>query len=349
MPPNALAVPNSDDEVEAEVLPGVMPTSAVVKVERDKAGTSGSLVQDLMREYEAVFPLTEHTDEIEVKEVVCDPRLLSCPVVIVEKLTSGLGGDASEVPVTTSSRCNKTVQRVRSRVATTRRVTRSCSNVKPPRSDVSIENIVDGKCCKPVQLSSEVPSTHASDKTKHTPSGSNYKRHAVHVENCTYCDFTCHSVLLFKAHLRDVHKLFVCSLATCTSNWVSKGGCKAHQELHRRATYQCEECGWYHSSKAEFDRHVVKHSVREPWMCKHKGCKRTFKRKGDLTAHSLTHVSAKKKLYSCDQCTYSSTQKRYVTYHKRKHEPPRIKCDLCGSVFRYFEDKKRHLARGCSE
>ncbi len=330
MQPGSLAVPQSDDDCETRSeREGVTPTSTVVKVEPGEVGAAtmqGSLVDDLLREYEAAFPPTDEIDEVEMKEVVCDQCLLSQPVVVVEKMKlPELGGD-TEV----HRGCNKHVHPSESHVMTTHRVTRSRSKLKVLRSNVCIENIVQGlrHSCKnmTVEASSVSQSVKrvCSKKPDISPSGNRYKCHAVHVKKCTYCDFSCHSVILFKAHLHDMHKLYVCALATCTSNWVSKGACAAHQELHHSAKFKCTKCDWYHSSKAELEHHLVKHSEQEPWMCKHKGCSRTFKHKGDLSAYSLTHVSGGKKavLYSCDQCMYSSTQKQYGTYHKRKHEPP---------------------------
>ncbi len=262
MPLGSLAVPHSDAESDSQVQgerEGVTPMSTVVKVEpgeADGTGMRGSLVDDLLREYEAAFPPTEDSDVVEVKEVICDHRLLSKPVVMVEKMALPVGvgeghdaqhGRNKHVHLSDSEGrnaqhgCNKCVrpsnseghdaQRGRNkcvhpsdsegrdaqhgrnkRVKMTSRVTRSCSKlkVKVPRSDVCADNIVQGSRHTGKNVTgggSDV--SHSVQCVSSQERSNKYKRRAVHVEKCTYCTFSCHSIVVFKNHLRDVHKLFV--------------------------------------------------------------------------------------------------------------------------------------------
>ncbi len=351
-------LPQSEDEAVASegVDTRVMPTSTVCEtVVKQEKGVS--LVDGLFAAYEAAFPPCEESNEIEMKEVVCDHRLLAHPVVVVERMsveahTKSLDqaaadeSDKNAALVPLPSRHDSKVQRV----VTRSRMKKKTVKTGTDRSCVSASNIVHERRHR--GRMSEVIMRSRSHQVK--PScvvGSSYKHRSLHRVHCVYCQFECHEVNMYKQHLCENHSMYVCNFALCISNWVSKGACAAHEELHRTATLRCDHCGWYTTGKAEFDRHVLKHTGDTPWTCKEKGCGRSFKRKGDLTAHELTHIDSSDSvsMFSCNKCSYSSNQKWYVTYHMRKHEKPQVTCELCGTVFRYFQDKKRHLARGCTK
>ncbi len=174
-----------------------------------------------------------------------------------------------------------------------------------------------------------------------------YRRRKVSCFSCQYCSFVSRDIPTLRDHMVQLHQLYVCSFGSCLSNWMVRNACRIHETTHS-TSLECDVCQWKCTAKVDMARHKVKHSSDEPWVCKQAGCGKRFKRKGDLTAHSATHGTAGSKVFSCPKCAYSASQQRYVTYHMRKHKKPRIVCEVCGAVFRYFQEKKCHLMKQCS-
>ncbi len=282
------------------------PCSTVVKTESVEAGTS--LVDDLFAAYQAAFPMSDDDDELEMKEVVCDHRLLARPVVVVKHVCvpttkhdlEQAAADASDanaalVPMTgaVSSQdvgmtqkddlmCATVDKRdVNTAVVQTetkhrrdcklrRVVTRSRSHSNKHKtadySSVSVSNIVSNswRASKHAVATCSRVRSQSSPSAKRSMTEGKYKRRSLHRVQCMYCEFSCHEVNVYKEHLRCNHDVYVCKFALCTSNWVLKGACKAHEELHSAAKFRCDKCGWFTSGKAEYDRHVLKHTDETP-------------------------------------------------------------------------------------
>ncbi len=365
------------DFVEGDaVMPAAAASAASATVVKQEVVHS-TLADDLMRAYVEAFPPCDDSSspELEMKEVVVDRRLLSQPVVVMERLgdqnevvvpkdvdvaaeavvrasdenaqmvplVSEKQPDPPAVEVHVKGRGRNTAWRARRTASSvvTRSQDRKKVISKDERSAVCASNIVSGsRRPKIVTRTRSVSKSSCVDEV--------VRKRFSKRRKCTYCSFETRECCVLRQHLRAQHCLFVCSFASCTSNWVSKGACKAHEELHRTASFRCDECGWYTSAKAELDRHVLKHTTDKPWVCDAKGCGRAFKCKGDWTSHKITHGRSTQ-VFSCSKCEYTAKNKCYVTYHMRKHEKPRIKCPSCPAVFRYYEDKKRHVEKGCAE
>ena len=143
------------------------------------------------------------------------------------------------------------------------------------------------------------------------------------------------------------HHRHCCHYQNCVADWFCKSARDAHELSHDVKSMVCDECDARFSMRSLFDRHAVLHLETSDWQCAIGSCARVFKCKGDLVAHQKEHYSSQ---YACSECKYKCAQRRYLTYHMKKHNPPGITCDGCGQVFWYYENVKRHQDRGeCPE
>ncbi len=355
---------DDDDDIVADLpLTPTVPQSlarrqaAVMPTETEAAEAgSGSLVEDCMREMALAFP-DEETANVTVAEgsggasenTGKDAVALSEEnKALVDSVASV--GDVAVKCQNPPRRRNTTVTKKQRMVLHARNVlSRTRSGMQPqiafctkhvpqskkPANAASVSDVgLKGRHVQTVESG-----TSGGKKHKKCSVGEMYKRRKVSCFECRYCSFSSHDIPTLREHMVQLHKLYVCSFSECLSNWTVKNACRIHETTHA-ALLECDICQWKCTAKVDMTCHKIKHSSEEPWVCNEMGCGKRFKRKGDLTAHGTTHGEPGAKVFSCMKCAYTSSQKRYVTYHVRKHEKPRVRCEVCGAVFRYFQEKK---------
>ncbi len=213
------AMPNMMKEMEKAETESVgmtqrveQPCTTVVKSERVES--RASLVDDLFAAYELTFPPSDDNAELEMKEVMCDRRLLVQPVVLVERMCDSTrkkdlqeaaaeasDANAALVPLTCATGRDKSVDkcavntdvksrrdrkvrgvvtrsRAKSKTGKTGDTAGVCvSNIVPQARRVSKQPIVTRSCSR----SRLCPSVKRSDGM--------YKHRSLHPVHCMYCDF----------------------------------------------------------------------------------------------------------------------------------------------------------------
>ncbi|XP_072379052.1 uncharacterized protein [Diabrotica undecimpunctata] len=122
---------------------------------------------------------------------------------------------------------------------------------------------------------------------------------------CDFCSFSTRHERYLKQHIQRLHcareesnELFYC--AHCNFSTKHKRSLIPHMVIHRKL----EDLKWY--------------------TCRY--CPYKAKWKRSITTHELIHV----KKFSCDQCDFQTTLRRYLKEHLKAHEPPTLyKCDQC--------------------
>ncbi|XP_050499471.1 zinc finger protein 836-like [Diabrotica virgifera virgifera] len=148
-------------------------------------------------------------------------------------------------------------------------------------------------------------------------------------EECTYMTMWKRDLERHKVkHFNPKFFCDVCSFSTRHERYL-----KSHiQRLHcareeSNELFYCAHCNFSTKHKRSLIPHMVIHRKLEDlkWFtCKY--CPYKAKWKRSITTHELIHV----KKFSCDQCDFQTTLKRYLQQHLKAHEPPTLyKCDHC--------------------
>merc|ERR1712029_357912 len=104
----------------------------------------------------------------------------------------------------------------------------------------------------------------------------------------------------------------------------------------------CSDCGKVCCTVRELESHRrTEHSVAS---CHY--CGRSFYHAGHLVSHlkQVHEVGNKEDDYICEICARSFPTKAYLRTHMRTHNEKKIKCQLCGKMFRWESALTSHLA-----
>ena len=141
---------------------------------------------------------------------------------------------------------------------------------------------------------------------------------------------------------------------------------------------KCSECGYQTKYEATYKRHVKSHQIKSGMLERDiecDKCKKMFINKDSLRAHMVTHSEVKP--FNCDLCNRGFSQKNNYLVHMARHVPNdesypqpgvvinkasqvktsvplkpdagnfkrelRFPCDICGKLFRWNHDVKRHM------
>ena len=158
---------------------------------------------------------------------------------------------------------------------------------------------------------------------------------------CTMCNHEVNSKSELKTHHQDVHKIIYCE--KCNKGFATKESLRKHSYTHTTGNnYKCLLCKISFTFPSELDAHMIKHDSIPNYSCNIVGCKCSYFRKAELTAHIKTHDG---KLWKCThkECNFEAVDKRYLTAHKKKHSDTlNYFCRCCKEGFKYFEQRKRH-------
>ena len=158
---------------------------------------------------------------------------------------------------------------------------------------------------------------------------------------CTMCDHEVNNKSELKTHHQEVHNRISCE--KCNKGFATKESLRKHSYTHTTSnSYECLLCKISFTFPSELDAHMIKHDSIPNHSCNIVGCKHSYFRKAELTAHIKTHEG---KLWKCThkKCNFEAVDQHYLTAHKKKHSDTlNYFCRCCKEGFKYFEQRKWH-------
>ena len=160
--------------------------------------------------------------------------------------------------------------------------------------------------------------------TRSYSSRSCLRQHVLKVHNhqvfaqktCPHCDqqFDPGDVDKFKAHCSEIHKDFVCEVATCDYRTILLNQLRSHKSRIHGTAYPCSKCSHQATSKSRLLKHRL--DSHAPYSCPI--CNRKFLRKENFTLHS--RVAHKRNELQCPQCKkYFSSATKLVQHCQKCH------------------------------
>ena len=164
---------------------------------------------------------------------------------------------------------------------------------------------------------------------------------------CKICIYSFGSIKELNEHHRKDHRIVDCEL--CDKKFATQSALDKHMYLHKELRFVCEDCGQSFPFKSTLEQHQTTHQTKHNFMCKHKGCSRGFKNKGDFNRHMHSHEDI---WFKCDSCPYKNKDKRNRDSHMRTHQEKgigleRYHCEHCGKAMRFSTQLKRHRMTRC--
>ena len=108
-----------------------------------------------------------------------------------------------------------------------------------------------------------------------------------HTIRCKICIDSFCSIKELNEHHRKDHGIVDCE--QCDKKFATQSSLDKHMYLHSDLRFVCEDCGQSFPFKSRLEQHQITHQTELSFMCKHKGCSRGFKNKGDFNRHMLSH------------------------------------------------------------
>ncbi|CAH1980885.1 unnamed protein product [Acanthoscelides obtectus] len=152
--------------------------------------------------------------------------------------------------------------------------------------------------------------------TRHIARHTNKKISALHM--CTQCNASFKKVKSLFDHILQKHPNF--------SGTVSD------------KIYECIHCAVKKTNKANFIRHMMKHTNQKPVECIY--CDASFKTRLRLDHHILQKhpeftTSISRKIRACPHCEYKTTVMRSFASHMTKHTGVKLACTKCDASFTF--------------
>lgn len=189
--------------------------------------------------------------------------------------------------------------------------------------------------------------THATDKG--TLSATHYgigKRSVRAQVKCTSCTQSFASHRLRNEHMRSVH-LSLHACVQCNKYFKSAEYLKKHVLIYhdkQGRPFKCDKCNKRFAFSSELKEHLSTHSTLRPFKCPAGGCKKDYKRKGDLNKHFQQDHCETVSL-QCDDCPLTFRSQKLLNLHGRTHRAPALKCNQCDQVFKHHAQLRRHVKR----
>ena len=164
---------------------------------------------------------------------------------------------------------------------------------------------------------------------------------------CKICiDSFCTIKELNEHHKKD-HRIVECE--QCNKKFATQSSPDKHMYLHSDLRFVCEDCGQSYPFKSRLEQYQITHQKEPNYMCKHKGCSRGFKNKGDFNRHMFSHGDIR---FKCTSCPYKNKDKRNRDSHMRTHQEKGIglecyHCECCGKAMWFSTQLKWHRVAGC--
>ena len=159
---------------------------------------------------------------------------------------------------------------------------------------------------------------------------------------CPKCPQHYPNMVDFNKHFKGSHDPLQCKV--CKENFSTPSALHRHCYWHNNLHYACSKCGKQFPFLSDRDNHEISHRKVKMHHCIHPGCNKSYLRKGELTAHALTHK--KGCIYKCRLCNYTSPDQRNLKAHMREHSKlKRYLCPHCSQLFRYDTQLRCHLKK----
>ena len=131
----------------------------------------------------------------------------------------------------------------------------------------------------------------------------------------------------------------VCSTIPCSL--------RRHKYTHLEQKHHCRTCNKFFAFESDLESHKLKHRRHPGFQCQKKVdgqiCGKWYFAKSDLEKHVKTHL---KIVHSCEDCSYTTYDIRYLRAHKYKHlNILRYHCSQCNSGFKHHTQLRRHVVK----
>ena len=158
---------------------------------------------------------------------------------------------------------------------------------------------------------------------------------------CTPCNKGFPNQREFNQHYIDEHGKLHCNV--CGKPFHTPSALRKHEYEHKDVKIPCTKCEKVFPFQSQLDSHMIMHRDLATFKCMVKGCTKWFNNKGDLTKHLKKHTG---KIYTCKHCEYTANCPENLKGHSMKHSNlKRYVCLLCGTGFRWSQERKRHLVK----
>ena len=127
-----------------------------------------------------------------------------------------------------------------------------------------------------------------------------------HIIQCKICIDSFGSIKELNEHHRKDHGIVDCEW--CDKKFATQSSLDKHMYLHSDLRFICEDCGQSFPFKSRLEQHQITHQTELSFMCKHKGCSRGFKNKGDFNRHMHSHEDV---WFKCNSCPYKNKEQRF--------------------------------------
>ena len=179
-----------------------------------------------------------------------------------------------------------------------------------------------------------------SQNTTSTTKGRKFK--------CPKCKQVNYSVQELNAHYRESHSPVKCG--SCTKTFATPSGLHKHKYVHQEKRFKCKDCDKTYPFLSQLESHEITHLNVTDFVCDHKGCGKTFKRKNEYDRHVVVHDKIE---HSCDHpgCDYVNYDIRNLVAHRKSHNPDvkPYSCKYCGKCFLHYTQRSRHYDGECTE
>ena len=155
---------------------------------------------------------------------------------------------------------------------------------------------------------------------------------------CIVCQVVTHSTMEYNKHYSANHPPLNCQ--DCSRMFTNPMSLQWHRYNHTKTegVYLCNRCDKIFPFWSQLQSHKFSHQRIAHFPCSGDGCKKVFMQKADLTAHAEAHKKIK---HDCDQCTYTTFDKRYLKQHKRVHSDTfKYCCETCGKGLQFYQQYK---------
>ena len=164
---------------------------------------------------------------------------------------------------------------------------------------------------------------------------------------CNVCNFKANSMPKLEEHTKAVHldkKDIQCPDCDFKTAW--KRSMYDHRKLHEKGTLRmlsCNQCEFTTHNRGTLRTHRKVHDpVKDNMACEH--CGKLFTRIASYQNHiNIVHGN---KLFSCDECDFTSKQKQAIKSHrlwKHTEDNKKFNCDFCQKGFVAKKDHKDHI------
>ena len=106
----------------------------------------------------------------------------------------------------------------------------------------------------------------------------------------------------FNKHFKSSHDPLQCRV--CKEDFSTPSALHRHRYRHKDLRYACSKCGKQFPFSSDRDNHEINHCKVKMHHCIQPGYNKSYLRKGELTAHALTHK--KGHVYKCSLCKYNT-------------------------------------------